>query len=131
MARINNKIYIKPKAVIAVVIAIGVVLIPIFLITRDRFSNLQEFPEESYLNADNLWGNAEYLIKGTFQNVLVPPTGKNAVISSIVSDNKGGILPVIIPQRATRQIYERGQKIKLKVHLDQEGRIIAEDSEIQ
>ena len=131
MSRVTNTIRLTPKVIIGFILA-GVFILSLIIITsQDRFSNLSAFPEEGYLNGDNLWGNSTYLIKGTFQNILIPPSVSGAVLCSILSDEKGNVLPVIIPEKAAKHTYQREQKIKLKVYIDQQGRIIAKDSDVQ
>jgi len=131
MSRTTNRIRLTPKVIIGLILAICFIPTIVIISSQDRFSNLPAFPEEGYLNDDNLWGNTAYLLKGTFQNILIPPSASGAVLCSVVSDEKGNVLPLIIPEKAAKHTYQREQKIKLKVYLDQQGRIIAQDSEVQ
>lgn len=96
-------------------------------IFKDNFSKLPAFPTDSYLDGDPLWGKCEYLIKGEFQNILIQPTSKNTVLCSILNGDKKIPIPVIIPEKATKQPLQREQKVKLKVIVQEDGRIIAKD----
>jgi hypothetical protein len=98
---------------------------------KGDFNKCLVFPVDTYLDGDALWSNADYLIQGSFQNILLKQRSSEATLCSIITDEKKIPLPVIFTPQSTTMPLQREQRIKVKVHVEDDGRIVATDCAIQ
>jgi hypothetical protein len=99
--------------------------------SKGDFNKCVVFPVDTYLDGDALWSNADYLIQGSFQNILLKQGSSEATLCSIITDEKKIPLPVIFTPQSTKIPLQREQRIKAKVHVEDDGRIVATDCAIQ
>jgi hypothetical protein len=99
--------------------------------SKGEFNKCAAFPVDSYLDGDTVWSNADYVIEGTFQNILLKQQSSDSTLCSVVTDDKKIPLPVIFTLTATKNPLMREQRIKVKVRVEDDGRIIASDCMIQ
>ncbi len=99
--------------------------------SKSDFNKCAAFPLDSYLEGDALWSNADYVIEGTFQNILLKQGSSECTLCSILTEDKKIPLPVIFTSEATKSPLQREQKIKVKVRVEDDGRIIASECVIQ
>jgi len=134
MARQNKNINYRFLSVAG----LAVVLFLVFGISLSKkafskvdWSKYPEFPVESYLDGDTLWSNTDYVLEGTFQNILLQQQGSDRVLCSVITDNKKIPLPVIFNPSSVKTPLQRQQKIRAMVRVDDDGRIIASDCVVQ
>ncbi len=122
------------------ILGIGVAVIVASLLTvgfskkslfKSDFNKCVAFPVESYLEGEALWANTEYVIEGTFQNILLKQKSSDCTLCSVVTEDKKIPLPVIFTPSAAKTPLQREQKIKVLVRVEDNGRIIASDCVIQ
>ena len=101
------------------------------IFSKSDFNKCVVFPVESYLDGDAVWSNTDYVIEGTFQNILLKQRSSDSTLCSVVTDDKKVPLPIIFTSAASKSPLLREQKIKVKVHVEDDGRIIASDCMIQ
>jgi hypothetical protein len=118
----------------------GIAVVIAFLITlgfakksfsNNGFNKCVAFPVESYLEGEALWSNTDYVIVGTFQNILLKQKSSDCTLCSVVTEDKKIPLPVIFTPSAAKTPLQREQKIKVLVRVEDNGRIIASDCVIQ
>ena len=118
----------------------GVAVVIAFLITvgfakksfsNNGFNKCVAFPVESYLEGEALWSNTDYVIAGTFQNILLKQKSSDCTLCSVVTEDKKIPLPVIFTPSAAKTPLQREQKIKVLVRVEDNGRIVASDCVIQ
>lgn len=85
------------------------------------------FPTQSYLEGDALWSNADYVIEGTFQNILLKDKKSDSTLCSIITADKKIQLPIIFKDSLMETPLQKEQKIKVLVNVEEDGRIIAGD----
>ena len=83
------------------------------------------FPYEAYLNGDPMWTKQDYFITGKFQYILLKTSSGDDTLCSITVCDKNLSLPVIFKPSALTVAPQRDQKIKLKVQVEDNGRIVA------
>ena len=89
------------------------------------------FPVDSYLDGDSMWANTEYIIEGTFQNILLKQKSSDSVLCSVATAEKKIPLPIIFTSSASKTPLQREQRIKVKVNVEDDGRIVASDCILQ
>lgn len=99
--------------------------------SKNDFSKCVAFPVESYLEGEALWSNTDYVIAGTFQNILLKQKSSDCTLCSVVTEDKKIPLPVIFTPSAAKTPLQREQKIKVLVRVEDNGRIVASDCVIQ
>jgi len=134
MARQNKNINYRFLSVAG----LAVVLFLVFAISLSKkafskfdWSKYPEFPLESYLDGDTLWSNTDYVLEGTFQNIILQQQGSDRVLCSVITDNKKIPLPGIFNPSSVKTPLQRQQKIRTMVRVDDDGRIIASDCVVQ
>jgi len=99
--------------------------------SKSDFTQCTAFPLDSYLDGEALWSNTDYVISGVFQNILLKQKGSDCALCSIITDDKKVALPVIFTSTASKTPLQREQRIRVKVRIEDDGRIIASDCLIQ
>lgn len=100
-------------------------------VSKAGFNKLPVFPVDSFIDGDSMWSNTDYVINGTFQNILVRQQSSDCTLCSILTEDKKIPLPVVFTPSACKTPLQREQKIKAKVRVDDSGRIVASDCQIQ
>ena len=95
--------------------------------TKGEFNKCAVFPIDSYLDGDAVWSNTDYVIEGSFQNILLKQRSSDSTLCSVVTEEKKIPLPIIFTPTATKAPLMREQRIKVKVRVEDDGRIIASD----
>jgi hypothetical protein len=122
------------------IVGVGVAVIVAFLLTlgvakesfsKNDFNKCVPFPVESYLEGEALWSNTDYVITGTFQNILLKQQSSDCTLCSVVTEEKKIPLPIIFTPSAAKTPLQREQKIKVLVRVEGNGRIIASNCMIQ
>lgn len=127
----NNRFFAAAAIAVIAVALLAVLGFSRSGVSRKGFNGCPAFPVDSYVEGDSLWSNTDYVISGTFQNILVKRQGSDCTLCSILTDDKKIPLPVIFSPSATKTPLQREQRIKVKVRVEDTGKIIASDCMIQ
>jgi hypothetical protein len=127
----NTHFFIAGAGIVAVVIIFCLFGFSKKAFSKGNFNKCAAFPVDSYLDGDALWSNADYVIEGTFQNILLKQGSSESTLCSIVTDDKKIPLPVIFTIEATKTPLHREQRVKVKVRVEDDGRIIASECAVQ
>jgi hypothetical protein len=120
----------------------GAVIVAVFVIvsffafskkaySKNNFNKCPAFPADSYLNGDALWSNSDYVITGSFQNILLQQRVSDSTLCTVAIEDKKVPLPVIFTASAAKIPLQREQKIKVLVHVEDDGRIVATDCVVE
>jgi hypothetical protein len=127
----NTHLFIAGAGIITIIAMLSFLGFSKKAFSKSDFNKCTAFPVDSYLDGDALWSNADYVIEGTFQNILLKQSSSESTLCSILTEEKKIPLPVIFTTEATKSPLQREQKIKVKVRVEDDGRIIASECAIQ
>lgn len=72
-----------------------------------------DFPMESYRNGDFLYSGNTYKICGVVDNVLAQSKDGKLFMLSLLPENSGAPLPIIVPSKLPKRPLQRQQRISL------------------
>lgn len=104
------------------IVAIAALGIFVFQDKFDRYSNLAEFPVESYLEGRSIWSSDFYRVVGTVEEVL-NVNDEGIHLASVRLDFSDRRLPVFVSSENSSSAIARSQAVKMKVMVDGKGRI--------
>lgn len=103
----------------------------VLLFPRKAFSHYPPFPVNSYLNGDSLWTSSDYVISGSFQNILSKKKDTGTMLCTIVTDENKLPLPVILLPNSCKVPIQKEQRVRAKAKIDDDGRIMISECVIQ
>jgi hypothetical protein len=111
--------------------AILLALVIAFFFPRKAFSNCPSFPVNTYLSGDSVWTSSDYVISGSFQNILSKKKDSEAIVCSIVTDEGKVPLPVILLPNSCKTPLQKEQRVRAKARVQDDGRILVSECVIQ
>jgi hypothetical protein len=127
----TSSLFIAGAGITLIISLVSVLVFSKQAFSKGDFNKCAAFPVDSYLEGDAVWSNTDYVIEGTFQNILLKQRSSDSTLCSVVTGEKKIPLPIIFTSAATKAPLLREQRIKVKVRVEDDGRIVASDCMLQ